>query len=102
QTLLAAMLEGAKRFSNRVDQGLSTWPKRLPPESGGTGAAEDRRAAFQRHAHQLGLNGQRVNRLIAQVQPGAAVEEAWQEVRRRTRRVVEILTEAGETPTPRR
>jgi len=73
----------AARFRLRLRPGA-------PPPA--VGAGKNRRAEILAHARRMDQGGQRIDRLIALVRPGAEVEGAWQDVKRLSREAVEILT----------
>jgi serine/threonine-protein kinase len=54
-------------------------------------AAPERRAMMVRRGRDLVQQGEQVERLMAQVQPGPEVRQAWQEVRQRWKKIVALI-----------
>jgi hypothetical protein len=75
--------DAAARFNRQFQEGFL---KRLRRRS-----SEDR-TQLVRRGEQLAERGRAVDGLMAQVQPGPEVQQAWQEIRRRWKRAAEVVT----------
>lgn len=84
QAEMEALAETASRFNKRVKDGF------LGRNKGRLSTAEGR-DEVKRRAREMVLAANRVERLMAETQPGPNVRQSWQEVRRRWERVGQIL-----------
>jgi len=82
---LEALASAAERFQKQVEGG--GFFGRLHRRSG------DNVVKLQQRGRELAQRGQRVDDLINKVQPGPEVRQAWQDVRRKWKRAVELAAE---------
>jgi eukaryotic-like serine/threonine-protein kinase len=79
---LEVLGEAAERFNKKLKDGFIA---RLRNRG-----ADEKRAEVARRARELANAGERVERLMAEVRPSSEVRQAWQDVKRRWQRAVEL------------
>ncbi len=86
QSAIEDIVVATSRFRYAVRPGVTSIPFAVPEAAGG-----DRRTVILALARRTSRGGQQIDRLIRFVRPGTEVEEAWREVERLSRQLVETL-----------
>jgi serine/threonine protein kinase len=79
---LEVLGEAAERFNKKLKDGFVARIRNR--------GADQKRAEVARRARELADAGQRVEKLMSEVRPGSEVRQAWQDVKKRWQRAVEL------------